>query len=131
MIKISKIHRIRNYCPLFLLNQNIFDTSRIQTKSFLMLAENKSKLSRIALFHIKSRVYIIYFVHDCLWKQYSACNLPRAPSKLIFGTILVTIRLFTHVQLKIREVNRQKRAKFFLTWITILPIFSLRSTISI
>ena len=96
-----------------------------QSKHFLILAENKSKLSRIALFHLKTRVCLKGFLDDCLRKKFSASKLPQATSKFIFGTILVTIRLFTDFKLKIGETNLQKRTKFCLSWITTLPIFSL------
>ena len=80
---------------------------------------------------MKTGVCLIYFAHDCLWKQLFATKSHQARSNFIFWTILATIRLFTHFQLKIRETKLQKRAKFCLTWMTTLRIFSLRSKFGI
>ena len=65
---------------------------------------------------MKTRVCVTYFVHNCLWKQFFASNVPQVPLKLIFWTILVTIKLFTQFQLKIRATKLQKSAEFWLTW---------------
>ena len=65
---------------------------------------------------MKTRVCVIYLVHDCLWKQYSVSNLLQVSSKFIFWTILVTIRLFTQFQLKVRASKLWKSAKSCLTW---------------
>ena len=42
-----------------------------------ILTRKKLKLnfSRIALFHMKTRVCLKYFVNDCLWKQFLASDL--------------------------------------------------------
>ena len=40
------------------------------------------KFSRSEIFHIKSKVYIRYFVHGCLWKNCFDSNSPHASSKL-------------------------------------------------
>ena len=63
---------------------------------------------------MKTRLCPIYFVHDCLWKQFFASNLPQASSNLIFWTILVTMRLYTQFQLKIRATKLQKVLDFVL-----------------
>ena len=88
------------------------DQSLLQTKSFLVLAETaekqKLKFPRIALLHLKTRVCPIYFVHDCLWKQFFASNSPQSTSNLFLWTILVTMRLFTQFQRKIRATKLQK-----------------------
>ena len=65
---------------------------------------------------MKTRVCAIYLVHDCLWKQYFVSNSPQVSSKFIFWTILVTIRLFTQFQLKVRASKLWKSAKSCLTW---------------
>ena len=33
---------------------------------------------------MKTRVFLKYFVNDCLWKQFFASNLPQTPFKLDF-----------------------------------------------
>ena len=64
-----------------------------------------------------TRVCLIYFVHDCPWKQSFASNLHESPSNLIFGQFanLVAMRLFRQFQSKIRATKLRK---------TTLPIFS-------
>ena len=57
---------------------------------------------------MKTRVCLIYFVHDCLWKHAFASNSPRSPSNLIFWTILLTMRFFKQFQFKIRATKLQK-----------------------
>ena len=53
----------------------------------------KKKLNffHTALFHTNTKVCLIYFGQDCLWKQYFVSNLPQVPSTLICFTILVTL----------------------------------------
>ena len=118
IVKISNFYKLGSSIPA-------------QSKHFVILAERKSRLPRIALFRVKTRVCLIYFVKDCLLIQLSASNLPQLPSKFIYETILVNVKLFTQFELKIRESKLQKRAKFCLNWITTLLIFWLRSTFSI
>ena len=55
----------------------------------------ETELSRSALFHVKTKVFLKYFVRGCLWKQVFASNLPQAPSNLICLAILVTLRSLT------------------------------------
>ena len=122
--KISKLNRI--------ITQR---RSPPQTQNPFILAENcwqvEIKPCRIALFHMKTRVCLIYFVDDYSWKQFFASNSPGSPSNLIFKTILVTMRLFTQLQFKIRATKLQKSAKILSYLITTLPTFSLRSKFSI
>ena len=57
-------------------------------KTFSILAKDSLKIeiepSRSALFHMKTRVFLKYFVGTRLWKQFFASNLPQAPSNLTF-----------------------------------------------
>ena len=50
-----------------------------KTNALLILAKTcwKIKLSRISLFHIKTRVSLKYFVSDCIRKQYFGPNSPQ------------------------------------------------------
>ena len=99
-------------------NYKLVPSTPHQSKTFLILAKNKSKLSGIALFQIKTRVCLMYFVHDCLWKEFSSFNSHQASSKFIFVTNLVSMRLLKHFQLQSRKTNLPKRPNFCLTWIT-------------
>ena len=40
------------------------------------LEKEKLNFSRSALFHMKTRVSLIYSVNDCLWKHFFARNSP-------------------------------------------------------
>ena len=99
--KISKLHRI------------IQAENRCKQKT---ADKKKLKPCRIALLHIKTRVCLIYPAHDCPRKQFPTPNLSQSPSNLIFWTILVTMRLFTQLQFKIRATKLRQSAKFYLTW---------------
>ena len=55
--------------------------------------ENQNlNFSRGALFRMKTRVSLKYFVNDGLWKQFFASNLAQTLSNVISLTILVTLR---------------------------------------
>ena len=79
-----------------------------------ILAKNfeKQKLnfSRSALFHMKTRVNLKYFVNDCVRKQFFAPTFPQTPPNLISLTILVTLRPFTQFKLKMTAIKLQKSA---------------------
>ena len=51
--------------------------------------------TRSALFPMKTRACLKYFVHDCIWKQFFASNSLQAPLNLICLTILVALRPLT------------------------------------
>ena len=57
-----------------------------------------------------------YFVTYCLWKPFFDSNLFQTPSNLISLTILVTLRLLTLFQSKVRAIKLPKRAEICLTW---------------
>ena len=63
---------------------------------------------------MKTRVSLKYFVNDCLWKHFFASNSPQTPSNLIYLTILVTLRPFTHFKPKFGAIKLQKSATFAL-----------------
>ena len=64
---------------------------------------------------MKTRVSLKYFVIDCLQKDFFNPNWPQTSSKLIYLKILVTLRLLTLFQRKIRAIKLQNRAKTSLT----------------
>ena len=69
--------------------------------------KQKFNFSRSALFHMKTRVYLKYFVNDCLWKQFPAFNSAQTPSNLICLTIFETLKPWT-------RKNVKKKLKFVL-----------------
>ena len=85
-------------------------------KSFSILAKNSCKTIPVALFHIKTRVYLKYFVNDCLYKLFILPIRFRFPSNLICLTILLTLKLLKQFQHKIRVRILRKSAKIGLTW---------------
>ena len=72
-------------------------TPKMKILSILSKTAQKYKLnfSRSALFHMKNRVCLKYFVHVCLCKQIFASNSAQVPLNLIYLTILVTLRPLT------------------------------------
>ena len=59
------------------------------------LEKQKLNFSHSALFHMKTRVSLKYFVNDCFGKPPFDSNSPQIPLNLISLTILVTLRPFT------------------------------------
>ena len=96
-------------------------------KGFLIIAKNckklKLKFSRSALFRMKIRVFLKYFVHDCLWKQVLTSNLLQASSNLIFLEGFITIRPLTQFHPKLRA---SRKVLNFAVLDTTFPIFSVR-----
>ena len=78
----------------------------------------KPKLNffRCALFYMKTRVSLKYFVSYCLFKLFFDSNAPQTLSNLISLTFLVPLRPFTLFLPKIRASKRQKSPKICLTW---------------
>ena len=101
-------------------NTSLVPSLSAKMKVLLTLAKTSSKqklkFSRIALFRIKTRVNVKYFVNDCLWKQSFASDSHQTSSNLFSLTILETLRPFTLFKPKIRAIKWQKRAKTCLTW---------------
>ena len=52
--------------------------SIVSLTNFMNLGEES------VLFHMKTRVFLKYFVQSCVWKQLFASNSPQARSDLIF-----------------------------------------------
>ena len=76
--KISKLHRILAQCSVFSQN-NFFFQYQLKTPE-----KQKSSFARIAPFHMKSRVCLKYFVHNCIWKQLFAFCFYLAPYQHVF-----------------------------------------------
>ena len=76
----------------------------------------KLNVFRRALFHMKTRASLKYFVSYCLWKLIFDSKLPQTPSNLIALTFLLILRPFTLFYLKIRAIKWPKSPKICLTW---------------
>ena len=61
----------------------------IKGKTVLKL---KLNFYRSAVFHTNTKVYVIYFGKNCLWKQYFASDSPQFYWNMICFTILLTLR---------------------------------------
>ena len=61
---------------------------------------------------MKTRVCLIYLVHNCLWKQFFACNLPQSLSNFLdnFGNY----GAFHTVSLKLEQQSYEKVLNFAL-----------------
>ena len=70
--------------------------------------------SRSALFHMKTRVCLKYFLNDCFWKQFFASKSPKTPSDLIYSTIFVTLRPLIQFSPEIGATNLQKSTRISL-----------------
>ena len=90
-------------------NDNFVDTRR---KSVQKL---KLNFSRSELFHANTKVCLIYFGQDCLWKKCFVSNSSQSLSNLICFTILVTLRPLTQFSFKIRVTNLQRSDKICFT----------------
>ena len=86
------------------------------SKSLLTLANSPKKQLKFsckALFPIKSRVSLKYFVHDCLWKQFLLLSCSRAFNVFLL-TFFVTVRSLSQVNLKLEQLSCRKVLKFIL-----------------
>ena len=107
-------------------SQNFLDSNLVflsnRKLSILRKKFEKQKLnfSPSALFHMKTRVCLKHFLHDCIWRQLFASNSPQPPLNVISVTVLGTPRLLTQFYAKIRAIL-----------ITTFPIFSRRSKFDI
>ena len=82
-------------------NDSLVLSLLVKMKILLVLAKiswkQKLNFSRSALFNMKTRVSLRYFVNDCLWKHFLSSNSPQTPSNLIYFSILLTVRPFTQL----------------------------------
>ena len=65
--KISKLHRIITQCPVFPQNSKYFSHQQRTAE------KQKLTLCHIMLFHMKTKVCLIYFVHDCSFFWFFSC----------------------------------------------------------
>ena len=66
-----------------------------------------------AVFHMKTKYWLKYFVHDCLWKQLFAIMLLQVASNVVCLRVLVTLMSATQIQPNIRATNLQMISHFF------------------
>ena len=77
--------------------------------------KQKLNFSRGALFQMKIRVCLKYFLKDCLWKQFLVSNLLYTPSKFTCMAIFVTLTSLTQFNLILEVLRLQESTKFSLT----------------
>ena len=87
----------------------------------LRISGNQEKTA--ALFQMKNRIFLKYFVRSCLWKQFFAFSSPQASSNVICLTILVTPRSLLQFQPKIQQ-SCQKVLKFVLHYNYFFDLFT-------
>ena len=78
--------------------------------------KNRIFFCRSALFHMKTRVCLIYFVNHCFWKQFLVSSTPHTTSSFICLTTFVNLGPLTQFLPKVRATNLQKSAKICLTY---------------
>ena len=75
------------------LNDSLVSSLPTKMKILLILGKTLEKqelnFSRSALFYIKTRVHLKYFVDDCLWKK------TQTPSNMIFLRSSIALKPFT------------------------------------
>ena len=108
--KFGKLHGMIAYFPVSLLKRKF---SHYQQET---LEKQKLIFSCCTPFHVKTRVGLKYFVNSRLLKLFFDYNLPHTTPNLIFLIFLVTLRLFTLFQPKIRAIEIEKSPKICLTW---------------
>ena len=98
------------------IDSRLWSSQRVSSELYQHKSLEKQKLifSHSALFRMKTRVSVKYFVNDCLWKQFFASNLPQTPPNLIYLTIFVTPRPFAEFWPKTKAIKFKKILKFFL-----------------
>ena len=88
---------IRKYYENLKPSKNYSLVSSLHPKMKLLSIKRKTVLKlklnfyRSALFHTNTKVSLIYFGKDCLWKQYFASNSPQFYWNMICFTILLTL----------------------------------------
>ena len=104
-MKIPKFSGIINECPVFSLKAKFLQCRKnIFQKQIL-------SMSHRVLFHMRTGVCFKYFANDCLWKQFFVFEVLPDLFQLDFLTVLVTLRLFSQWQHRIRATKLQKSAK--------------------
>ena len=68
-----------------------------------------------ALFHMKTKVFLKYFVRDFIWKTFLASKLSQIPSNLVFLKIFLTLMSLTQFQIRCRATKLQKFVVICLT----------------
>ena len=68
-------------------------------------------MSHRVLFDMRTRVCLKYFPNDCLWKQFFVFEVLPDLFQLDFLKVLITLRLFSQLQHRIRATKLQKSAK--------------------
>ena len=72
------------------------------------------ELCNSALFNMKTRVCLKYFVNHCLWKQFIDSNSSFTTSSLIYLTIFVNLRPRHSFILKLEQLICKEVPKFVL-----------------
>ena len=79
--------------------------SSSENENFLnTMKKNSWKTSRSTLFHMKTRLYLKYFVHHCIWKIFLLLTCPRSLSADNFGNS----KVFNNFKLKLEQLIFKK-----------------------
>ena len=118
---ISKLHGKITQCLVFLQKTKFCEHQQKAPWKWML------NFSRCVLFHMKTCVFLKYFVRACLLKQLFALNSPQIPSNLICLTISVTLRYLTQF-LAIGTVNKDIKCKITFCRLFPEPVFCFQLT---
>ena len=77
-------------------------------KIFLKLEKSSLNFTRSALFLMKIKVSLKYFINGCLWKHFLASNTPQTTSNLIFLTSLASPGVSQSFDLNLEQLSCEK-----------------------
>ena len=77
----------------------------------VLAKKTELELCHSALFHMKTRVFLKFFMNHCLWKQFLDSNSPSGNSSLICFIIFVNLRPMTQFSPKVGATNLENSAK--------------------
>ena len=77
-------------------------------KILLILDKTSLNFSRSALFLMKIKVSLKYFINGCLWKQFLTSNTPQTTSNLIFLTTLASLGVSQSFDLNLEQLSCEK-----------------------
>ena len=96
--KLYKSYRMISYFPVFVPKMKIF----------LKLEKSSLNFTRSALFLMKIKVSLKYFINGCLWKHFLASNTPQTTSNLIFLTSLASPGVSQSFDLNLEQLSCEK-----------------------
>ena len=96
-LRILENQEILKRCQIFI---EFWPSAQSSSQNGIFVNTSKKNVQKLKLnfyckapLHTNTKVCLMYFDQDCLWKKYFAFNSSQSPSKLICFTVLVTLTL--------------------------------------